>query len=109
MTSDALSTAFDGALATSFASYRIGRALKTAWPQLQLVEGNSDGFDFDGFTAAGHCERTAIAGTHQELLTRWNAPFLDSDGDASGWTAPFQATSTPKRGDGSVSRSTSNG
>lgn len=76
MSLDRLGDVFPDALPTSFGAYRIGHALRAAWPQFALVEGTSTTFDFDGFTEAGHCTRTPCAGPHLEVHTRWNAPFF---------------------------------
>jgi hypothetical protein len=100
---------FSDALDASFTAYRIGRALRAAWPDRVLVEGDDQTFDFDGFAAAGHCAPSPCAGPHLEQHTKWNAPFLvDSDGEDS-WTAPYVVRAGPKPGDGSLSRSTANG
>jgi hypothetical protein len=100
---------FSDALDASFAAYRIGRALRAARPDLSLVEGDDTTFDFDGFVAAGHCTRTPCAGPHLQMHTAWNAPFLVEPDVHEAWTPPYVAKSGPKRGDGSLSRSTKNG
>jgi hypothetical protein len=100
---------FADALDASFAAYRIGRGLRAAWPDLSLVEGRDTTFDVDGFAAAGHCTLTPCAGVHLELHTTWNAPFLVEPDVRDTWTPPYVPKTGPKRGDGSLSRSTANG
>ena len=100
---------FSDALDTSFAAYRIGRGLRAVWPDLHLVEGNDSTFDLDGFAAAGHCTRTPCADVHLQMHTAWNAPFLVEPEVNDSWTPPYVAKAGPKRGDGSLSRSTANG
>ena len=98
----------DSALATSFVAYRVGRALQAAFPDLHMIEGSAESFDLDGFSDAGHCERTPVPWLHRELHTRWNAPFLRDDDERS-WHRPFHAERALKPGDGSVTRRTANG
>jgi hypothetical protein len=109
MTSTAPPDLFAGALDSSFAAYRIGRALGGAWSDLALVEGEDGTFDFDGFVGAGHAARTACEGVHLQAHTHYNAPFLRDPDVRDMWTPPYMAKVAPKRGDGSVSRATANG
>jgi hypothetical protein len=99
---------FPEALDSSFTAYRIGRALRSAWPTMAIVEGEDSTFDFDRFAEAGHCARTPLPDMHIEVHTQWNAPFLlDSKGE-DWWTPPYVARDAPKRGDGSVLRTSVN-
>ncbi len=101
---------FPSALPTSFAAYRIGRALHAAWPQRALVEGEDSTFDLDAFTHAGHCARKPLERIHLQAETHWNAPFLtDSRAEDRWWTPPYTAVEAEKPGDGTVSRGTQNG
>ena len=100
---------FAEALDTSFAAYRVGRALRAARPNLALVEGDDTTFDLDGFAAAGHCTCAPFESPHLQLHTRWNAPFLVDPKFEDAWTAPYTARGATTRGDGSLVRSTSNG
>ncbi len=104
MGNDAPPTLFDGALATSFVAYRIGRSLCAAFPRLAMIGGSSELFDLDGFEGAGHCTLRALPGLHLELETHWNAPTLDN----GRWIAPFMIEDA-QRADGSLSRDTKNG
>jgi ATPase family associated with various cellular activities (AAA) len=99
---------FPEALHSSFTAYRIGRALRGAWPNMTLVEGEDSTFDLDRFADAGHCARTPCLDMHIEVHTSWNAPFLaESKGD-DWWTPPYVPKDAPKRGDGSLARSSAN-
>jgi hypothetical protein len=109
MYSGPLQEIFSSALDASFAAYRIGCALRAAWPDLALVEESDGTFDLDGFAGAGHCTHTAVDGPHLDVHTRYSAPFLVEPDVASAWTAPYVARAARKRGDGSLSRTTANG
>jgi hypothetical protein len=109
MPSKDLPDLFPGALATSFGAYRIGRALRGAWPHLALVEGGDATFDLDGFAGAGHCTLVPAEGAHLERHTRYNAPFLVEPDVSYAWTPPYVARPARPRGDGSLSRTTANG
>jgi hypothetical protein len=105
----ALADVYAHALDTSFAAYRIGRALRETWSDHQLVEGDDGTFDLDGFAAAGHCAPTPAKGLHLEMHTHWNAPFLVEPSVEEAWTPPYAVRAPRKRGDGSLSRTTANG
>src|ERR1700744_5728291 len=87
---------------SSFTAYRIGRALRTAWPTLSLVEGEDSTFDFDQFAEAGHCMRTLCRDMHGQVPTSGNAPFLVESKGEDWWTPPYVPRDAPKRGDGSL-------
>lgn len=104
MGTEVTATLLDGALATSFVAYRIGRALRAAFPRLEMIEGSSELFDLDGFEGAARCTLRAVVGLHLERETHWNAPTLDTDR----WISPF-TIGDAGRSDGSLSRDTKNG
>jgi hypothetical protein len=109
MLDTALGDLLPEALDSSFAAYRIGRALRAAWPTMALVEGKDSKFDLDGFASAGHCMRTPRPDIHHEVHTSWNAPFLVETTHENWYTPPYVARDTPKQGDGSLERATANG
>ncbi|HEX3772672.1 MAG TPA: hypothetical protein VHV30_17455 [Polyangiaceae bacterium] len=97
MSSELTASLFAASLASSFAAYRIGAALRAAYPSLALVEGEDWTFEFDRFADAGRCKRAPVAGLHLEAHTHWNAPLLVAP-DALGSTRGEGEREDPRPG-----------